>query len=66
MGDNIVNANGSSSDVPYVILILLVQIMLQFLVLAPGLELFLPYFLLDNMSSLFRLLLVMCTLLFFS
>jgi hypothetical protein len=64
IGDNTNNANGSSSVVLYVILILLVEIMLRFLVLASSLELFLPYYLIEEMSSLFPLF-ISCFVYFF-
>jgi hypothetical protein len=47
MGDNTDNANEYSSTVPYVVLILLVETMMQFLALASCLELFLAYSMLD-------------------
>jgi hypothetical protein len=58
IGDNTGNANGSSSTVPYVLLILLVEIMMQFLALVSCLELFLSYSLIDVVTSLFILFLV--------
>jgi hypothetical protein len=61
MGDNNGNVNGSTSAVPYVLLILLLEIvdLLTFL------ELAFSYSLLDGMSSLFPLFLAMFYLLFF-
>jgi hypothetical protein len=56
MGDNNGNANGSSSVVPYVLLILLVETMMQFLALVSCLEVFLSYSLLDVVTS--------CTIIF--
>jgi hypothetical protein len=58
MGDNTGKANGSSSAVPYVLLILLDEIMIQFLALVSCLELFLSYSLLDVVTSLIILFLV--------
>jgi hypothetical protein len=63
--DNTGNANRSCSTVPYVLLIVLVDIMMLFLVLVSCLELSFSYSLLDGMPSLFPLILVMFYLLFF-
>jgi hypothetical protein len=64
IGDNTNNANGSSSVELYVIIILLAEIMLRFLVLVSCLELFLPYYLIEEMSSLFPLF-ISCFIYFF-
>jgi hypothetical protein len=58
MCDNTGNTNESSSAIPYVLLILLVEIMMQFLALVSCIELFLSYSLIDVVTSLSILFLV--------
>jgi hypothetical protein len=60
IGDNNGNVNGSTSIVPYVLLILLVNI----IVLLSSVVLFLSYSLLDGMSSLIPLFISIFYLLF--
>jgi hypothetical protein len=65
MNDNTSNSNGSSFVVLFVIIILLVKTVLQFLVLALHLEFLLPYYLRCHVYCLFLFFPVMYYLLLF-